>query len=173
MTGTMVFDWDGVLHEHADWRPAFGALNFDLIREAQAQGFPVAISTCNDVMRVADALADAGFLAVADKRCEYGQCGWDDLDYILVTNRKVSGYVVDDRAFNYHYGQPTDALWEQVNAAEFAKAQHRSPHSAGTRRKQPEPGHVSRENSRQRKISRSNECDPEQGHKADCAGHCT
>jgi len=67
----LAIDWDGVIHEHAEWRPAFGRLDFSLIRAAHSAGYAVAIMTCNDIGRVAEALRAAGFAVYPDHRMAY------------------------------------------------------------------------------------------------------
>lgn len=144
----IVLDWDGTLHEHAHYRPGkFGNVDLSLIDEAFDRGLSVAISTCNDVWRISEYLRDAGYRTKTDIGRTLGQCGWDGGEsgrVILVTNLKVSGYLIDDRAFNYRYGFPTDGVWEQVEASEWMK-----DHGWTARG----PGHVSRVNAEQRKIS--------------------
>jgi hypothetical protein len=132
----MVFDFDGVLHEHAAYANPFGALNFEPIREAHDRGYPVAVSTCNDTWRVAEALQDAGFYVLDDQDHRYGQLGWDGGRttgrVVLVTNMKVSGWLVDDRAMNWHYGDSTNKIWSAVRGAELArKARTPGNHRAG------------------------------------------
>lgn len=121
----MVFDWDGTLHEHPGWVPEFGAVDLTLIREAHALGYSVAVSTCNDVGRVAAALRAAGLDVYPDFVCKLGSCGWTGGKtgrQVLVTNRKVSGWVVDDRAFGYRYGDDTGRLWARIERAEARHA---------------------------------------------------
>lgn len=99
-------DFDGVLHEHPSYVVKFGEVQVDLIRALHKAGHPVAVSTCNDVWRVADVLEAAGFEVYADRHHRYTfWSGGKDGREVLVTNCKVAAMAyIDDRAVNWKFG---------------------------------------------------------------------
>ena len=95
--GTMVLDWDGICEDSYDQRQDLGPrYDFGGIDEAHRRGYAVAISTCNVVDPIARVLIQQGYGVSATP--VYRGCYWYDPAIILVTNVKIHGWFVDDRA---------------------------------------------------------------------------
>jgi hypothetical protein len=101
-------DFDGVLHEHAGYRARFGNVDVELIHALHRAGYPVAVSTCNDIPRVAKALRAEGIVCWEDR---YGRTlfwgGGEAGTTVLVTGGKVAAwkYIDDHNAGDaWHYG---------------------------------------------------------------------
>lgn len=113
---TIGFDWDGVIHERAGWCPNGCGCGFDLspIEEAINRGYSVCIVTCGDIFAIGAYLGRHGFKVCTDPRMRYDH--WEDQgETILVTNRKVHvGLMVDDRAFEHHYGQNPERIFTEA-----------------------------------------------------------
>lgn len=118
---TLVFDFDGVLSQSPDYRWPLSATDFGLLRDAMAAGYPCAVSTCNDVMLVSQALHHAGIPTMSDPQRRYGQDGWREADIVLVTNMKVSGVIIDDRCINWTFGEASFEALEPMVADQQAK----------------------------------------------------
>lgn len=112
------FDFDGVLHESAEYRYPMGKVRLDLITQAQDRGYAVAIMTCNDVLYVAAYLRGRGVKAVSDAQMKrVWWSGGEDGKDVLVTNRKIPARAyIDDRAINYHYSEPTEDVWRKLDS---------------------------------------------------------
>jgi hypothetical protein len=95
---TISIDFDGVLMPDPDspWRYEPEALDVAVIRECQARGYAVAISTCADVDQVAGVLEARGIRCSVDRTLS--RWSWHDGEVVLVTGRKVHALVMlDDR----------------------------------------------------------------------------
>jgi len=114
------FDFDGVLHEHRNWRGTFGNVSAELIFEAQERGWAVGVSTCNDVTRVAAALRRQGVRVLIDHDMKHSDWnGGRDGKLVVVTNRKLSAHAyVDDRNIKYVYGQDDNLIWDELTRME-------------------------------------------------------
>lgn len=112
----VVFDFDGVLHEHAVWRGYFGQVDNAAVRAVQLEGFAVAVMTANSVGAVARELRRAGVDAKPDRMLRRNR--WSHPTKVLVTQRKLCGGVafVDDRAVPWTYGSGLGTLIAQVCA---------------------------------------------------------
>lgn len=99
---TLVFDFDGVLSQSPEYHWPLERTDFDLLAQAIDAGYAVAVSTCNTVGLVADALDAAGFTVHRDLTCRYDY--WTERGVVLVTNRKVSGVIIDDKCINWRFG---------------------------------------------------------------------
>jgi hypothetical protein len=114
--GTIVFDFDGVLSEGAEYHWPLTGLDLTLIREAHERGYAVAVMTCNDVGRVADELTRYGVVAFADHEMAYQY--WHNPGLVLVTGRKVcADLYVDDKAVRYRYGEPVSMVFDALEVA--------------------------------------------------------
>lgn len=114
LTGTISFDFDGVLSEDRQGDGAIRRTDFEGIREALRRGYSVAVSTCASVWKVAGVLRTAGFEVLEDRtmHCLYWQ-GQGDL--ILVTNRKVCADIhIDDRAWRHKFGEPWGPVFREL-----------------------------------------------------------
>jgi predicted phosphatase len=114
----VVFDFDGVLHEHPKWVKNFGSIDLTPVHLAFDNGYTVAIVTANDVRKVARSLRAIGIDAKSDRlmrraRWDGGRGG----QVVLVTQRKLAGNVafVDDRAIHWTYGSDAVALMVEIN----------------------------------------------------------
>lgn len=95
--GTLVLDWDGICEDsYGQRQPGSSPYDFGGIEMAHRLGYAVAVSTCNNTGPIADVLRERGYRAVV--RSVYPSCYWEDPDVILVTNVKIYGWLVDDRA---------------------------------------------------------------------------
>jgi hypothetical protein len=105
---SVAIDFDGVVHAYTrGWQggviydePVEGV--FDAIRHFQAEGHPVFIFTSRDNLEaVANWItARSGLTVVFDDG--YKDPFWDDLDCLLVTNRKLGASVyIDDRGYRF------------------------------------------------------------------------
>lgn len=96
--GTVVLDWDGICADsHGQRRGPGPRYDFGGIDEAHRRGYAVAVSTCNVVGLIAEVLAEHGYQAVPV--AAHWSCYWDDPSgLVLVTNTKIHGWFVDDRA---------------------------------------------------------------------------
>lgn len=95
--GTLVLDWDGICEDsYGQRRTAGPRYDFMGIDMAHRRGYAVAVSTCNNTGMIARVLTEHGY-GVADKPV-WGACYWYDPAIILVTNVKIHGWFVDDRA---------------------------------------------------------------------------
>lgn len=118
---TIAFDWDGVVHEHAAFTAPMGNCDLELLREAIARGYSVAVMTCNNVGYVSGYLRDHGFRVYADTAMRY--MDWESAgDLVLVTNRKVcAGLYADDKGFEYHYGQGGAGIFAEAERRKAAR----------------------------------------------------
>lgn len=109
-------DFDGVIHSEAGYTPKFKHIDSYGIELAHARGYAVAVSTCNDVPRVAEALRAKGFKVFADLRMRH--MFWDggaDGKVVLVTGRKVAASVyLDDKAIHFQYGDSWPQALDQM-----------------------------------------------------------
>lgn len=134
--GLVSIDWDGVVHEDRNYRYPMGATDLDLIRDAQARGFAVAILTCNDPPYVAGYLRKHGFKALPDVQMVNSSWhGGKDGKVVLVSQRKLSSVAyIDDKAINHRYGQGTQHVWDELERWDgFAPCpvqHHWGPHGA-------------------------------------------
>jgi hypothetical protein len=96
--GTVVLDWDGICEDSYGQRldAASPRHDFGGIDEAHLRGYAVAISTCNIVDYIGQVLTGQGYRVRA--RSVHASCYWEDPRIVLVTNVKISGWYVDDRA---------------------------------------------------------------------------
>ena len=116
-TPNLVFDWDGVLHEHGRFRESFGKVDLAPIRMAHERGYAVSVLTSNNIVRVAEKLAEAGYICVVTSEGAWDWEGGDDGRVILVTNRKGSGLAfVDDRGIGWRYGDDPELIFKQAEA---------------------------------------------------------
>lgn len=116
--GTLAFDFDGVLHQHPKYHWPLGATDFDVMREAMARGYSVAVVTANVVSMVGDVLAKQGFTVLVDK--DMNRARWAQQGTVLVTNRKIPALAyVDDRAIRWTYGQDPAVIWDIVEATHY------------------------------------------------------
>jgi 8-oxo-dGTP diphosphatase len=112
---TISIDFDGVLMPDPDspWRYEPEALDVAIIRECQARGYAVAISTCADVDQVADVLQARGIRCSVDRTLS--RSSWHDGEVVLVTGRKVHAVVMlDDHAMLWRYGDDLVRLWRET-----------------------------------------------------------
>jgi hypothetical protein len=104
--GTLVLDWDGICEDsYGQGGPAAPRYDFGGIDLAHRNGYAVAISTCNIVGFIAPVLKEHGYRVRA--RSVHTSCYWDDPQAILVTNVKIHGWYVDDRALQ----RGTASMW--------------------------------------------------------------
>lgn len=111
-------DFDGCIHEPANWQPTLGKLDTSIIDVLHAAGYAVAVSTCNDVRTVARALRLLGFRCWEDRahRADI----WSDSEIVLVTGRKVRAVAyLDDRAVTFCFGDDPEVALSAVE--ELAK----------------------------------------------------
>jgi hypothetical protein len=105
--GTVVLDWDGICEDSYGQRqpPPGSRYDFDGIGMAHHLGYAVAVSTCNNVGPIADVLRERGYFRVKAESF-YRSCYWDHPRTILVTNVKIHGWYVDDRALQRGTASP-------------------------------------------------------------------
>lgn len=122
---TISIDFDGTLMPDAEsiWRYDPAELDAQLIRECQARGYAVAISTCANVDQVAQVLLARGIRCTVDRTLS--RWSWHDGEVVLVTNRKVHALVMlDDHGMTYRYG---DDITRVLSDIERRRGYHYCP----------------------------------------------
>ena len=108
-------DFDGTLTPDTDspWRYDPEVLDVGLIRECQARGYAVCISTCANVDQVAGALEARGIRCSVDHSCQ--RWSWHDGQTVLVTGHKVHALVMlDDHGMTWRYGDDVTRVWREL-----------------------------------------------------------
>lgn len=120
MPKTIAIDFDGVIHSyHKGWHdgtiygePVPGA--FEAIRKLQLAGYAVYVHTSRDEAQVFEWLFKHDVAATYGATIQF----WDNLDVVLVSNRKLPAVAyIDDRAIRFSY-------WDQT----LAEIQERLAH---------------------------------------------
>lgn len=117
VAGTIALDFDGVLSKRAGYHWPLTGLNLDLIHQAHARGYAVAIMTCNTVELVAAELERYDVSCYPDYRMRFQ--AWHDPQVVLVTGRKVcADAYVDDRAIRFAYGDDPANVWDVLDGVQ-------------------------------------------------------
>lgn len=105
MKKTIVFDFDGVIHEwYNGWKDGsiYGNINYELLdfmKELLKKHY-IAISSCRPAEQIVDFMNSLNYNGLKFEK--YNDLYWNKDNIIGVTNRKAVGILyVDDRAYRY------------------------------------------------------------------------
>ena len=105
MRKTIVFDFDGVIHEgYEGWKDGsiYGNINYKLLdfMKELLQGYYVVISSCRPAEQIVNFMNELNYNNLKFEK--YDDLYWNNKNVIGVTNRKAVGILyIDDRAYRY------------------------------------------------------------------------